>query len=191
MTGLKIETVRVGPIRTNCYILSLDSRSDCLVIDPGAQSAKIREHTDGKKIAAILFTHGHFDHIGGGKGLLEEGTRVYIHPLDEPMLHDTALNSGRTLLGQEITGPDATDRLSDGEEIEAAGIPLTVIHTPGHTQGSVCFYVKDDLLFSGDTVMNMGIGRTDLAGGSMEDMRRSLQKLHPYLASCRLFGGHG
>ena len=95
MQDLMIRVVPVGMIRTNCYVLFLPGRSDCLVIDPGAEPEKILQQTDGRHVAAILFTHGHFDHFGGAEGIMEKSTRVYIHQEDAPMLLDAVLNASR------------------------------------------------------------------------------------------------
>ena len=190
MEEMIIRVVPVGMIRTNCYVLYLPERSDCLVIDPGAEPAKILKQTDGRNVAAILFTHGHFDHIGGTDGLMGKYTRVYIHREDAPMLQDAELNASSYLVQEGAVGPAATNLVEDGDEIREAGITLKVIHTPGHTRGSVCF-LCGDYLFAGDTVMSMGIGRTDLPTGSDEDMENSLKLLRPYFGKYHILGGHG
>ncbi|MBR0216676.1 MAG: MBL fold metallo-hydrolase [Clostridia bacterium] len=190
MQDLMIRVVPVGMIRTNCYVLFLPGRSDCLVIDPGAEPEKILQQTDGRHVAAILFTHGHFDHFGGAEGIMEKSTRVYIHEEDAPMLLDAVLNASMYMIEEGMIGPEATHLVHDGDEITEAGITLQVIHTPGHTRGSVCF-LCGDVLFTGDTVMSMGVGRTDLPTGSEEDLRNSLNILRPYFGKYRLLGGHG
>ena len=190
MQDLRIRVVPVGMIRTNCYVLFLPDRSDCLVIDPGAEPEKILQQTDGRHVAAILFTHGHFDHFGGAEDIMEKSTRVYIHEEDAPMLLDAELNASLYLVEEGMSGPQATNTVRDGDEITEAGLTLKVIHTPGHTRGSVC-YLCGDILFTGDTVMSMGVGRTDLPTGSEEDLRNSLNILRPYFGKYRLLGGHG
>ena len=191
MEDVSIRRVVVGPVGTNCYLLFARGRKDCIVVDPGAQADKIRLRLDGRHVAAILFTHGHFDHIGAGRELAGPDTRVLIHPLDEPMLSDSRRNAGFVLMGKEVLGPKATDALEDGAEVEAAGIRLKVMHTPGHSQGSCCFLLGEDTILTGDTVMAMGIGRTDLYGGSDAAMRESLRRLDPYLRTRTILGGHG
>ena len=190
MEQMTVRAVPVGMIRTNCYILYLPGRSDCLVIDPGAEPEKILRQTDGRTVAAILFTHGHFDHFGGADDILTPSTRVFIHREDAPMLSDPVLNASLVLVEEGMYGPRATDLVEDGTEIHAAGLTLTVLHTPGHTRGSVC-YLCGDCLFSGDTVMSMGVGRTDLPTGSDEDMKASLMRLRPYFGKYHILGGHG
>ena len=106
------------------------------------------------------------------------------------MLSDPVLNASLVLVEEGMYGPRATDLVEDGTEIHAAGLTLTVLHTPGHTRGSVC-YLCGDCLFSGDTVMSMGVGRTDLPTGSDEDMKASLMRLRPYFGKYHILGGHG
>ncbi|MBR6028381.1 MAG: MBL fold metallo-hydrolase [Clostridia bacterium] len=184
-----LKRLAVGPVQANCYILSAPGRDDCAVIDPGGEAGRIRAACGGRKIAAILLTHGHFDHTGAVDALCEPGTEVWIHEADAPMLTDPLLNAG-WLLGDEMTVAHPAHTFRGGDTIEAAGLRFTVHHTPGHTPGGVCFEVED-LLFTGDTVMNGGIGRTDLPGGSEKQLQASLRKLNPLLRTRRILGGHG
>ena len=184
-----IREITVGPVGTCCYLVGADDRNDCVVIDPGDESERIRRAAEGRKIEAILLTHGHFDHIGGVAGLMEEGTRLMIHAADRAMLSDPALNAGRILLGRQITAPDATDPVRDGEELRLAGLTIQVIHTPGHTPGSVCYRIGEDL-FTGDTMFRHGWGRTDLPGGSQHEMFASLRRLIPMAGGMEIHPGH-
>lgn len=185
---LEVKTVPVGMLATQCYVLSLPGRDDCLVVDPGAEPEKIRRAMAGKKLGAILLTHGHFDHIGAVAALAEADTSIWIHRLDADMLTNPAKNLCR-MIRTEITAPPATRLLEEGDRLEAAGVELTVLHTPGHTPGSVCFRAGNDL-FTGDTLFHGGYGRTDFPGGSPEDMRRSLARLAPLEAVCAIYPGH-
>ena len=111
MTGMTIQELTVGIVQTRCYILGREDGKECVVIDPGDEAARIRKAAGGRKITAILLTHGHFDHIGAVRDLMDADTRLVIHELDAPMLADPVLNAGAGLLGRSITATDAPDTL--------------------------------------------------------------------------------
>lgn len=178
----------VGELATRCYVLWLEGRDDCLVIDPGAEAENIRRACGGKRIAAILLTHGHFDHIGAVRGLMAEDTVLAVHRLDAPLLGDSQANVS-WMLGRSVTAPAPTRLLEEGDEVEAAGMTLRVLHTPGHTPGGVCYALGENL-FTGDTMFDRGYGRTDLPGGDEAALMRSLRRLTPLRRTCRIFAGH-
>ena len=186
---MKIQELSVGPIGTCCYLLSQEDRQDCLVIDPGAEPERIRKAAGGKTIAAILLTHGHFDHIGAVSALMTEGCRLVIHRLDAPYLSDPVLNAGKSLTGCSITAPPPTDTVGEGDRITLAGLEIRVLHTPGHTPGSCCYLIGDHL-FTGDTLFEHGWGRTDLPGGNEREMMASLQRLIPLSRTYPIHPGH-
>lgn len=183
---MRIQTVPVGELETNCYILSLEGRDDAIVIDPGDEADKVLEALDGKKVAAVLLTHGHFDHTGALHAFAD--APIYIHQMDSVMLEDPHFSIG-TYMGDQGKRPSATDYLTEGQRLDLAGIHLDVLYTPGHTKGCVCFKIGDDL-FTGDTLFDGDYGRTDLPGGSEEQMRVSLRRLLS-LHGCRFYPGHG
>lgn len=187
--SIHLEMLTVGMIGTRCYILSRDGFDGCIVIDPGDEAQRIRNACKGKRIVAILLTHGHFDHIGAINGLAAEDTQILIHEADGPLLTDSFLNASAPMAGFVVTTKPATRLLKDGDVLELCGMTLKVIHTPGHTQGCVC-YELEDRLFTGDTLFEHGYGRTDLAGGDQGKLLQSLRKLMPYLDDHMIYPGH-
>ena len=194
---MQITTVTVGPVATLCYLLSREGAEDCLVIDPGDEPGRILRAAAGKRIAAILLTHGHFDHIGAVNELLEKDTPLLIHELDAPMLTSPVLNASRQLLRQDISvspvrkdgSPLRPNLLREGSRLSLAGLEIEVLHTPGHTPGSVCYRVED-ALFTGDTLFEHGWGRTDLPGGNEHDLFASLRRLMPMTKNLPFYPGH-
>ena len=187
---MQIDELTVGIVQTCCYILGKEGGQECIVIDPGAEANRIRKHVGDRKIAAILLTHGHFDHIGAVRELMEPGTKLVIHGLDAPMLGDPELNASAGLIARKVTAPEATDLVKEDDEPEFAGLKVKVLHTPGHTPGSVCYEIEGEL-FTGDTLFRFGYGRTDLPGGDMAQLRRSLMRLLTLVDSLRVYPGHG
>ena len=178
---LQILATPVGSLQTNCYIAWDDSSDKCIVVDPGADSdcllAQVRAR--GKQVEAILLTHGHFDHVGGVSAIREAtGCKVYLHRADLDLpVHMTA-----GLLS-------ATDYYDEGDALSLAGLNLQVLHTPGHTPGSVCL-VCEDVIFSGDTLFAGTCGRTDFPGGSYSQMLQSLKRLAAMEGNFQVLPGH-
>lgn len=185
---MRVETLIVGPVATCCYLLSMPGRDDCVLIDPGAQAERIRQAVGERRVAAILLTHGHFDHIGAVAALKGPDTALVIHEADAPMLGDPQQNAS-WLIGKAVVAPQATRLTHEGDEFSYAGISFTVLHTPGHTPGGVCYRAEDGL-FSGDTRFRHGYGRVDLPGGSMAELCLSLKRLEPLLPQVTLYPGH-
>ncbi|MGI6233643.1 MAG: MBL fold metallo-hydrolase [Christensenellales bacterium] len=183
---MRIITLPVGGLETNCYIAYQEERDDAVIIDPGADAEKIKHALNGRKVAAVLLTHGHFDHTGALYAFAD--APIYIHEQDAPMLTDSHFSFG-LFSGDTKKRPPATGFLTDGQVLDLAGIQFDVMSTPGHTRGSVCFKVGEDI-FTGDTMFKGDYGRTDLPGGSMEAMRASLRRLFA-LVGCRIYPGHG
>lgn len=187
---MTIYQTQLGPIATNCYIVA-DEEKNAAVVDPGAEAARVKKILDDHqlRLRAVLLTHGHFDHIGAVGALAGEDTEIIIHRLDAPLLSDPERNVS-AMVRRRITAPMATRLVEEGDRVEAAGIAFTVLHTPGHTPGSVC-YQTEHALFTGDTLFAQGWGRTDLPGGDELAMQRSLRRLAPLAGQCAVYPGHG
>lgn len=190
---MQIDLIPCGALLENCYIVRGENRTDCVVIDPGeAEPVLGFLKAQGLNCAAILVTHGHFDHIGGLKRVQEETKAVtYVHALDAEMLVNNRKNL--SVLTGELLAPAKADVLvSDGDAIKAAGLTFAVLHTPGHSPGGVC-YVEDDAraVFCGDTVFLDSYGRTDFPGGDEKALYRSIaDKLFALEGDYTLYPGH-
>ncbi|TQF02101.1 MBL fold metallo-hydrolase [Kitasatospora acidiphila] len=195
-----------GAWGTNCYLVAPAAGEECVIVDPGHQAAAgvedmIREYR--LKPVAVVLTHGHIDHVASVVPVCDaKGVPAYIHPDDRYMLTDPEKALGRSigmpLMGELTIGePDDLRLLGDGTELELAGLKFTVDHAPGHTKGSVTFRTPateevPPVLFSGDLLFAGSIGRTDLPGGSLTDIMRSLARVClPLDDSTVVLSGHG
>ncbi|MEG1771989.1 MAG: MBL fold metallo-hydrolase [Clostridia bacterium] len=189
---MNIYSLKTGPIEVNTYIITGNNKT-CVVIDPGS-SKEVIELLRARALTCthILLTHGHFDHILGLKRIKDEFLATVIIQKDDA----DALESDRKNLGVfsgfsvEKCPPDVT--FDDNYEFDAAALHFRAIHTPGHSRGSVCYVLdKEKIIFSGDTLFNLGIGRTDLPGGSEEDILDSITfKLYALPGDFKVFPGH-
>ncbi len=184
-----IEKVSVGMMETNCYIAGDESTKEVFIIDPGADYKKIKNiiDRDGLKPKAVINTHGHGDHIGADS---EFDLPIWIHSLDAEFLQDPSKNlSG--MLGFLLKTKKAKRLLKEGDVLKIGNLKLEVIHTPGHTPGSICLKA-DKVIFTGDTLFHEGVGRTDFAYGSQEDIIRAIkEKLFTLDHSYIVYPGHG
>jgi hydroxyacylglutathione hydrolase len=188
-----LKKLSVGELDTNCYILGDEKTKDGVVIDPGGDFDLIAENIEklNLKIKYIILTHGHIDHIQA-LTLLKEKTKakVLIHSEDASILNDPLFNLSQFTGGEgSFSDPDLL--LKEGDRVEFGGIKLEVIHTPGHTPGSISLYT-DNVLFTGDTLFCEGVGRTDLPGASWEKLLNSIkQKLFTKPDDTEVLPGHG
>ena len=184
-----IREITVGPIGTCCYLILNEEQNACVLIDPGAEPERIRKAVGSSRLSAILLTHGHFDHIGAVDALMDPETVLYLHSLDHPMLTDPSLNGSRLFLGSSVRIASSPVPVAEGETFSEAGFSFQVLHTPGHTPGSVCYRVND-CLFTGDTQFHNGWGRTDLPGGDEHQIHESLRRLIPLMKTLSIYPGH-
>lgn len=175
-----VRGIVVGVFAENCWVIGSRRTGEAIAIDPGDQPQEILAlaRDMGVRIKLIANSHAHIDHILGVRGIQSEtGAKFLLHQADLPIARSAAA-SAAALLGQRVEPPPDPDAfLSDGDEVEVAGVKLRVIHTPGHTPGSVSFYTEG-MLFSGDTLFQASIGRTDLPGGDYrQEMESIVRKL--------------
>ncbi len=191
---MKIDFLVLGIVETNVYFLQNEETKEMLIVDPADNAAAIFQKVDemGGIPQAILLTHGHFDHILAAK----EVAKKYLVPIvayetEKALLEDPELN--RSILpGREPYGLTPDILVKDGEEPKISGFKFRIIHTPGHTAGSCCYYFyEDEILISGDTLFYASCGRTDLPTGSYKDIQKSLRRLMSELPENTLvYPGH-
>lgn len=190
---MNYKLVVVGPLDTNCYLVYCDETLDCAVIDPGAEAERIFPLVVelGLKPVIILNTHGHIDHIGANKDVKDKfNVPLCIHSLDSPLLEKIQEFELSFFLGAKES-PPADRLLEDKDTIRFGKSSLRVVHTPGHTPGSVSF-LGDGIVFSGDTLFFGGVGRTDLPGGSTKDLEKSIrEKILALPPETIVLPGHG
>jgi glyoxylase-like metal-dependent hydrolase (beta-lactamase superfamily II) len=178
-----------NPFATNCWLLAKEGSDEAVVIDPGFFPERVLALLDraGKRPVAVLATHGHFDHIGSSAAVCGTTLPFYIHKEDELALTDPVAWGAGFPVPPVV--PNDIRTVSDGDVIEEAGIALDVVHTPGHTPGSVCFRLPD-MLFSGDLVFKGSIGRSDFPNSSGEAMVRSLRRFLALPDHLAVYPGH-
>ncbi len=193
MAPIKVEQYVVGPVQTNCYFAVNEETKETLIVDPGANAGRLAEILTEEKLkpAAILLTHGHFDHAGGAAELSARfGIKVYAHESEKETLENPSYN----LSGWEgKSGAYHADCfVSDEQELDLAGFHIRVFYTPGHTAGGCCYYFPyHKVLFSGDTLFSMSVGRTDFPGGSMSQLIGAIRtKILPLPDDITVYPGH-
>ena len=187
------EVVAVGPLQCNCHILADKASKEAVIVDPGDDADEILRRVKGYTVRALLHTHCHFDHMTATRKVAEAtGAEILIHPSDKAYYDALAKQYELFRIPKKVDNPLPVKRfLKDGEKIDFGKHSLTVLHTPGHTEGSCCFHIEG-IVLSGDTLFCRSIGRTDLPGGNMEQEAESIRtKLYTLDPETVVYPGHG
>ncbi len=176
---LTINRLILGPVETNCYIISNEDTKEAIVFDPAENTEEIIKclEKEGVKLAAILLTHGHFDHMTAANELREKcEAKVYAHEMEKELLATPDMNLSTLFTGQPVS-TNADLLVKDNEELMLAGVRIQVIYTPGHTIGGCSYYLPEQkILISGDTLFKGTIGRTDFPTGDYKTLITSVKK---------------
>ena len=189
------DMVEVGPLAVNCFVLGCEESREGVVVDAGGDAARIiaMVERNGLNIGQIINTHGHFDHVGANRPLVERfGARLLIHAADAPLLEHAA-DVARSY-GVQVENPPPPDTfLTEGMEIAFGRCRMQVLHTPGHTPGGCCLYLEaEKKIITGDTLFADSIGRSDFPGGSHEQLLQSIRtKLFTLPDDVTAYPGHG
>lgn len=189
---MRIEKFVLGVLSTNSYIVS-DENKNAVIFDCGVYSATISSYIEENELnlKKILLTHSHFDHMGGCAQLQEQtGAPVYIHEAEAQWLNDGDKNLANSFLYASFENVEDYRTIADGDVINAGDLQFKVMHTPGHSKGSVC-YIIEDVIFAGDTIFAGSVGRTDNYGGNQAEQRQSLKRLIELEGDYKLLCGHG
>ncbi|AAR34449.1 MBL fold metallo-hydrolase [Geobacter sulfurreducens] len=189
------ETVVVGPLGVNCFILGCEQSREGVIVDPGAESGRILERVGelGLKVGMVINTHGHFDHVGGNRKVLEAtGAKLLVHRDDVHFLDRAA--DVAAMYGLDTENSPAPDSLlEDGMTLSVGTLSLRVLHTPGHTPGGCCLLLEGEgKVLTGDTLFEESVGRTDFPGSSHEALITSIrEKLLTLPDETEVYPGHG
>ena len=191
--SITVKKIILGEIETNTYIITDDISGETAVVDPAIPDGHLLQALSGKNVVYILLTHGHYDHIMGVKAVKEQtGAKAVIHREDALCLEGDAANlfsNHHPGESQPVTKADIA--VEDGDILPFGGGNIKVMHTPGHTRGGCCYIFEDDrLIFSGDTLFRLSVGRTDFPGGNAREELCSLSKLASLSGDYRVFPGH-
>jgi len=190
---MKIITIIVGPVQTNTYICYNKTTRRGFIVDPGAEADKLlaRISAEGLDICAILFTHGHFDHICAVNEVKAAlGAKVYASKKEAALANDKTAN-GMKSFGVPAISTDVDEFLSEGDVVDFGCGEIQVLSTPGHTHGHLCFYLPhENVIFTGDTLFHESYGRYDFPTGDFATLKQSLTRLFELPAQTRVYPGH-
>lgn len=190
---MRVVRIIAGEFGSNCWLVFDETTREAVIIDPSPDIAEIKKTLDEREVVLkyILLTHGHFDHMTSCDTLRDlTGAPLAIHRDDEACLYNSVLNANRTFMNGDLVFDKAEILLSDGDVLYVGNFEIKVLHTPGHTKGSVC-YIIGDCMFTGDTLFDCSVGRCDLAGGCEDELFKSLSKIKKLEGDFKIFTGHG
>lgn len=185
---MRVESFITSPIGTNTYLVSENGRG--ILIDVGSDGEDLYLYAlkEGITLEAVLLTHGHFDHANGCAELQQKGIKIYIHEADAEKLY--TYKGMAAFAGVKLNAFKADEFVEDGETLSLMGKKINVLHTPGHSKGSVC-YVIDDSVFCGDTLFCGSYGRYDFYDGDLNELKNSAKKIFSLNGDYKLYPGHG
>jgi glyoxylase-like metal-dependent hydrolase (beta-lactamase superfamily II) len=187
---MDLKTLAVGPLETNCHIVWDEASKLAMVIDPGDEPDRIMDYAEGLEIKYIVLTHAHFDHAGAVPEIKQAtGAAIALHPGD--MEAYRSVSEQAAFWGfQSDPMPEPDIMLDEGDKLALGALSFKVLHTPGHSPGCICL-LGEGVLFSGDTLFKGSVGRTDLPGGDMEQLKASFRRLLELPPETRVLPGHG
>lgn len=192
--NIKVDYITVGALSTNCYFVCNEDTMETVIIDPGADAEKIAARVSDRKYrpAAVFLTHGHFDHMLAARELCDRyGIKLYMYEGEKELAADPDTNLSTSFMMPFLVEADGT--FADNDTVKMAGMEFKVLHTPGHTSGSCCFYLeKEHILISGDTLFCQSVGRSDFPTGSTSRLLRSIgERLFVLPDETVVYPGHG
>lgn len=190
---MKVSRINAEEFGSNCWLVIDDASGEAVIIDPSAQIDAIERALDSREavLKYILLTHGHFDHMTSCDTLRKlTGAPLCVHSEDAICLVNSNYNAYRSFMADDLVFSPADILLEEGDRLFFGSLTVELMHTPGHTKGSVCYFIGD-AMFTGDTLFDGGIGRCDLPGGDMASMIQSLKKIKAVEGDYKVFTGHG
>ena len=188
---ITVERLIVGELAVNCYIVGNTETNECFIVDPGAEAQQVIRRVGDRKACAVLLTHGHYDHIGAVDEICAHyGIPAYIHAQDAAKLSDPMGNVS-AVFGQPVVQHTVPQTIEQEGCLTLAGIPLEILHTPGHSNGCICAILPQGQgILTGDTVFAHGYGRTDFADGDFSKLVQSLRRLYRLTPKMIVYPGH-